>query len=233
MIMGHKVHPTVFRLGIIRDWASHWFSVSKYKQFLKEDVSIRNFLNKEFARSAAIEKVEIERSANLINVIINTARPGILIGRGGSSIEVMKQKIGSIVFKIRKNTKGFKMPEIRVEIREVRNPETFASLVAYEAANSIERRMPYRRVLKQSIAKVIENRGIKGVKMSVSGRLNGSEIARTEKLSKGRIPLHTLRADIDYFHTNAYTTYGVIGVKVWIYKGEVFNNSIREDKTKQ
>lgn len=115
------------------------------------------------------------------------------------------------------------MPEIRIEIREVRNPETYASLVAYEAANSIERRLPFRRVLKQSIGKVLENKSVKGIKISLSGRLNGAEIARTEKILKGRIPLHTLRADIDYYHTDAHTSYGIIGVKVWIYKGEVFN----------
>lgn len=222
--MGHKVHPTAFRLGIIKDWTSRWFNISKYRQFLKEDICIKDFLNKKFARSASIEKIEIERSANLINIIIRTARPGILIGRGGSSIDVIKQDVESVVFKIRKNTQGFKMPDIRIEIREIRNPETFASLVAYEVANNIERRMPYRRVLKQSIAKVIENKDVKGVRISVSGRLNGAEIARTEKSSKGQIPLHTLRADIDYFHTNAYTAYGVIGVKVWIYKGEIFDN---------
>lgn len=221
--MGHKVHPTAFRLGIVKDWTSRWFSVAKYKQFLKEDICIRSFLNKKFARVAAIERVEIERSANLASIIIHTARPGILIGRGGSSVEVIKQEIGSIIFKIRKDLEGFKMPEIRIEIREVRNPETYASLVAYEAANSIERRLPFRRVLKQSIGKVLENKSVKGIKISLSGRLNGAEIARTEKILKGRIPLHTLRADIDYYHTDAHTSYGIIGVKVWIYKGEVFN----------
>lgn len=226
--MGQKVHPTIFRLGIIKDWSSRWFNIAKYKYFLKEDIFIRKFFEGKLSRDAAIYKIEIERTANLIHVFINTARPGILIGRGGSGVESIKKNIESIIFNLRKSVKDFKMPVIKIEIREIRNPETCASLLAYEAASDLERRLPFRRTLKRIIEKAMGNKIIKGVKIAMSGRLNGSEIARTEWLSKGRIPLHTLRADIDYFQTGAYTTYGVIGIKVWLYKGEVFNNKETE-----
>lgn len=229
--MGQKVHPTAFRLGFVKDWTSRWFSIARYKQFLIEDIAIRELIEKKLARSAAVERVEIERSANLVNIIIHTARPGILIGRGGTGVETIKKEIESRIFKMRRLTEGFKMPKVRVEIREVRNPESFASLVAYDVANALERRVPYRRVLKQAIGKTFENKKIEGVKISVSGRLDGAEIARIEWLAKGKIPLHTLRADIDYFHANAYTTYGVIGVKVWLYKGEVFSDKPKENQT--
>lgn len=217
------MHPIAFRLGFIKDWTSRWFNIGQYGQFLREDISIRKILEKKLARSAAMEKIEIERSASMVNVIIYTARPGILIGRGGAGIEIIKKDIEFTIFKIRKGRKEFKMPEIRVEIREVRYPSASASLVAYDIANNLERRMPYRRILKQTIDKVSENKGIQGVKVAIAGRLNGAEIARTEWLSRGRIPLHTLRANIDYFQAIAYTAYGTIGVKVWLYKGEVFN----------
>ncbi len=231
--MGHKVHPTAFRLGFIKDWTSRWFSAANYREFLREDTTIRTFLDKEFARSASIEKIEIERSANLINVIIYTARPGILIGRGGASVDVIKKSIESIIFKIRNNKKGLKMPEVRMEIREVKHPEAISTLIAYEVASGLERRMPYRRVLKKAIEKSFENEDVKGIKISVSGRLNGAEIARTEWLVKGRVPLHTLRADIDYCSIPANTTFGAIGIKVWIYKGEVFNNKTTSEEVKQ
>ncbi|MEK7627372.1 MAG: 30S ribosomal protein S3 [Patescibacteria group bacterium] len=230
--MGQKVHPTIFRLGVIQDWTSRWFNIAKYKHFLKEDITIRKFFDGKLSRDAAIQKIEIERTVNLINIFVNTARPGILIGRGGSGIENIKKKIESIIFNLRKSVKDFKMPVIKIEIREIRNPEAYASLLAYEAASDLERRLPFRRILKKIIEKAMENKSIKGVKISLSGRLNGSEIARTEWLSKGRIPLHTLRADIDYFQTGAYTTYGVIGVKVWLYKGEIFNNKKTEASDK-
>jgi len=223
--MGHKVHPFVFRIGIVTNWKSRWFSNKNYKEFLEQDVRLREFITKKLDK-AGINKIEIERSVNSINVIVQTARPGLVIGRGGSGAEELKKEIKKV---IQKHDPKAKDLEVRLDIEEVRQPTAQARVVALDIANQIERRLPYRRIIKQTLDKVMQNRDIKGAKIMVKGRLNGAEIARKEWLKKGRIPLQTLRSDIDYARATAYTTYGTIGVKVWIYKGEVFN---QEEKNK-
>jgi small subunit ribosomal protein S3 len=212
--MGQKVNPFSYRLGIIRDWKSRWFDMKNYKQYLKEDVELREFLEKKLAK-AAVENIIIERSANTMTIGIHSARPGIIIGRGGTGAETLKAEI---IKKLKENI------EIKLNIIEVRNPELSAKLVAQSIAEQIEKRSPFRRTIKQAIERTMQNKQAKGIKVSVSGRLDGAEMARVEWLSKGKIPLHTIRADIDFAKYNAYTTYGVIGIKVWIYKGEVFDN---------
>jgi small subunit ribosomal protein S3 len=216
--MGQKVHPLVFRIGLGTNWKSRWFSKGKYKEFLKQDVKLRDFIMKKLDK-AGLNSIEIERSANSINIIIQTARPGLVIGRGGGGAEELKQEIKKILQKDR--PESTKM-EIRLEIEEVKQAGSQAAIIAADMANQIERRLPYRRVIKQTLDKVMQNKDVQGAKVMTKGRLNGAEIARTEWLKKGRMPLQTLRANIDYAQATAYTTYGTIGIKVWIYKGEIF-----------
>jgi small subunit ribosomal protein S3 len=211
--MGQKVHPKIFRVGTIYSWNSKWFSGKHYPQFLREDLLVRKFLKKQL-KDAGVERVEIERSANTLTVVIYSAKPGIIIGRGGQGVEELKKKIKQKLFDQKTN--------LNISIQEVRDPNASAELVAQSMAADLEKRMPYRRVLKQAIGRA-EKANVKGVKVTVAGRLNGAEIARTESLSSGSLPLHTLRADIDYARTIAQTTYGTIGIKVWIYKGQNFN----------
>jgi small subunit ribosomal protein S3 len=206
--MSHKVDPISNRLGIIKDWNSKWFNKKKRADYLREDSLIRDFIKKKLAK-AAIEKIVIERSANLINIIVYSARPGIIIGRGGTGVEELKKEIKK---KIQEKS------EVRLDIQEIRKSEVSAVLVGQNIAEQLEKRMPFRRVLKKSIDQVSQNKNVKGVKIAVKGRLDGTEMARREWLKDGRIPLQTLRADIDFAKVNAYTTYGVVGIKVWIYK---------------
>jgi len=216
--MGQKVHPVVFRLGITQNWKSRWFNKKKYQEFLKEDYLIRNFLAEKVAK-AGLDKIEIERSANSINVIIFVARPGLIIGRGGAGIEELKAGIKSLLHR------KLKMPlktELRLSVEEVRGSETRAAVVGQGIAEQIEKRIPFRRALKQAIERVARSKDVQGVKIMIKGRLDGNEIARKEWLRKGRIPLQTLRANVDYANVTAYTTYGTIGIKVWVYKKEVF-----------
>jgi len=217
--MGHKVHPFVFRIGIVTNWKSRWFSNKNYREFLEQDVKLREFVTKKLDK-AGVNKIEVERSANSINVIVQTARPGLVIGRGGSGAEELKREIKKL---LQKHDPKMKDLEVRLDIEEIRQPNAQARVVAADIANQIERRLPYRRVIKQTLDKIMQNKDIKGAKIMVKGRLNGAEIARKEWLKKGKIPLQTLRSDIDYARATAYTTYGTIGVKVWIYKGEVFD----------
>jgi len=212
--MSHKVHPLGFRLGINADWNSRWFNEKKYPEMLREDIAIREYVTKKF-RSAGLEKVEIERTQDRITVIINTSRPGIIIGRAGSGAEVLNKDIVKVIRKINKTT-----PEIKIDIREIRNPDTFASLVGLSIAEQIERRMPFRRVMKRTIERVSLNKDVKGVKIVLGGRLGGAEMSRREWLKEGTMPRNTLRSDIDFSIQEAFTTYGVIGIKVWIYKGQ-------------
>ncbi len=217
--MGHKINPFLNRLGIIRNWKSRWFNSAKYKEYLRSDIELRDFLEKKLSK-AAVEDIVIERSANSITVNIYSARPGVIIGRGGTGAEELKAEI----------TKKLKEKvEVKVNIIEVRNPHLSAKLVAQSIAEQIEKRSPFRRTIKQAIERTMQSKEAKGIKVAVSGRLDGAEMARTEWLSEGKIPLQTLRADVDFAKYNAYTTYGVIGIKVWIYKGEVFEN--QEDKS--
>jgi len=214
--MSHKVHPRVFRLGYSSDWKSRWFNKKKYKQYLKQDYKLRQFIM-ERLKEAAIKEIEIRRSANSINVIIHSGRPGIIIGRGGAGIQELKREMINKIFK--GQTKGL---DIKIDIEEVKKPEIHAGIVAQNMAEQLERRMPFKQVMKRGLDKIMQNPEVKGAKISFAGRLGGAEMARKEWIKKGEMPLQTLRADIDYAHVNAYTTHGTIGVKVWIYKGEKF-----------
>ncbi|TBL69193.1 30S ribosomal protein S3 [Paenibacillus thalictri] len=208
--MGQKVNPVGLRVGIIRDWESKWFANDKeFGTLLLEDVKIREYL-KQKLKESAVSHIEIERAANRVNVTIHTAKPGMVIGKGGSEVEVIRTYLSTL-------TKGKK---VHINIAEIKNPELDAILVAESIAQQLERRVSFRRAMKQAIQRTIRS-GAKGIKTAVSGRLGGAEIARTEGYSEGTVPLHTLRADIDYGTAEAHTTYGRIGVKVWIYRGEV------------
>jgi len=222
--MGHKVSPVSFRLQINKNWQSRWFAKKGYAEMLHEDIKIRQFLMKEMGMKAGIAKVEIERNANQVSVSIHTSRPGVVIGRGGAGAAEIKNKISKL-------TKG-RIKDINIV--EIRKPEENAQLLADSIAQQLEKRIPFKRAMKQAIEKATKDgaierpnkEGVKGIKVMISGRLNGAEIARKEHAIKGKIPLATLDADIDYGYSRAKTTYGIIGVKVWIYNGMI-------DKTKQ
>ncbi|HLB50606.1 MAG TPA: 30S ribosomal protein S3 [Patescibacteria group bacterium] len=212
--MGHKSNPKAIRLGITTNWRSRWFSAKEYAKTLREDVRLRRLVMQKW-RAASIADVEIERSANRIRVIIKTSRPGVLIGRGGTGIEDLTRFIKKMIFP------GTAMA-LKVDVQEVRNFEESAALIAQQVAEQLEKRLPFRRILKSMADQVIKSRVVKGVKIEISGRLGGAEMSRREWVAQGTLPLHTLRADIDFARDTARTTYGTIGVKVWVYKGEVF-----------
>jgi len=217
--MGHKVNPKIFRTGVIYSWPSRWFSSARsFPEKLKEDVQIRKYITKKL-REAGVDRVNIERSPHKITVSVHTAKPGLVIGRGGSGAEDLKKDIK------KRFLPKFKLGDINLNINEVDRPNLSAQVVLQSMILEIEKRMPYKRVMKQAIQRV-QRAGALGVKILVKGRLNGAEIARDEKIVAGKIPLHTLRADIDYSRGAANTTYGAIGVKVWIYKGEIFNKKV-------
>jgi small subunit ribosomal protein S3 len=214
--MGNKVNPTGIRLGITTDWQSRWFGSKKlYRDQLRKDVEIREFIMKKW-KSAAIAAVELERTANQVRLMIHTSRPGVLIGRGGTGIEDLSRMIKRQFFANKRIT------DLKVEVLEVKQADANAMLVAQQVAEQLEKRMPFRRVLKTMLDKIEANKGVQGAKIEVSGRLGGAEMSRKEWLSRGKIPLHTLRADIDFARYEAKTVYGLIGVKVWIFKGEKF-----------
>lgn len=220
--MGQKVNPTGFRLGVIYSWNSRWFAdKDTYKKYLQQDILIRKYVKKLY-KDSAISKVDIERSSGTLRVTIHSAKPGFIIGRGGTGIEELKKNLKQKFFASEKIT-------LEINVKEVTNPNADAQLVVSLIAQALEKRVPFRKAVKQVIGKV-ERTGVKGVKIMVSGRLNGVDIARSEKFISGKIPLHTLRADINYSRGVANTTYGVIGIKVWIYKGEVFKD--KADKAK-
>lgn len=210
--MGQKVSPIALRVAVNRGWASRWFGGQKYTQFLKDDVAVRELLERRL-KGMSVDQIVIERGNNALRVIIHTARPGLVIGRGGSAIEELKKKIIQILKK---------KVAVQVEIQEVKTPDASAAIVAESIVEQIEKRIPFRRIMKQTMAKVMAARDVKGVKIQLGGRLDGAEIARVEHLEEGSLPLQTLRADIDFVRATAHTTYGTIGVKVWIYKGQVF-----------
>jgi small subunit ribosomal protein S3 len=207
--VGQKVNPVGLRIGIIRDWESKWYAGKDFGDLLLEDVKIREFLKGKL-KDAAVSRIEIERAANRVNVTIHTAKPGMVIGKGGSEVENLRNELTKL-------TKGKK---VHINISEIKQADLDAILVAESIAQQLERRISFRRAMKQAIQRTMRA-GAKGIKTSVSGRLGGAEIARTEGYSEGTVPLHTLRADIDYGTAEAHTTYGRIGVKVWIYRGEV------------
>jgi small subunit ribosomal protein S3 len=214
--MGHKVNPVGLRLGITQDWKSKWFSKKDYNKNLKQDIEIRLAVMKKW-KAAFISEVEIERSQAAVKIIIKTARPGVLIGRGGSGVEDIKHYIQNTFFK--SNRKA----DLRIDIQEIKNFEESAMIVAQNVAEQLEKRIPFRRAMKMMLEQAMKNTMIKGVKIEMSGRLGGAEMSRREWLSKGTLPLHTLRANIDFARATAFTTYGAIGVKAWLYKGEVFD----------
>jgi small subunit ribosomal protein S3 len=206
--LGQKVHPIGFRLGVIKTWDSKWYAEADYAKFLHEDIAIRKFLKKRLY-SSGVSKIEIERAANKTKINIHTARPGLIIGKKGSEVETIKKELSSLTSK-----------EIFINIHEVRKPELDAQLVAENVALQLERRIAFRRAMKKSVTSALKF-GAKGIRITCSGRLGGAEMSRTEWYREGRVPLHTLRADIDYGFAEAMTTYGLIGIKVLIFKGEI------------
>ena len=216
--MTHTVHPYSHRLGIIRDWKSRWFGVkSKYVEFLKSDVLLREYLEKRF-RGQYVSNIEMERGEKVLRIIIETSRPGMLIGRNGEGAVKLRKDILAFIAKKKLSAEG----EIKIDVKEVKSPESNASIVAQMIADGLEKRMPFRRVVKQVVEKVIANRDVEGVKVELSGRLGGASMARQEKIKRGRIPLQTFRADVDFTKYEARLPYGGIGIKVWIYRGEIF-----------
>ncbi|MDD5672867.1 MAG: 30S ribosomal protein S3 [Chitinivibrionales bacterium] len=213
--MGQKTNPTGLRLGIIKTWSSNWFATDKFADYLYEDLLIRNYIKRRLD-NGGIAKVDIERTAKSITVGIHTSRPGIVIGKKGEEVERLKGELQHLTKK-----------DVHLNIKEVKKPEMDAQLVGDNIARQVEKRVAYKKAIKKTIATAMRM-GAEGIKISISGRLNGAEIARRETFKEGRIPLHTLRADIDFSRSTAHTTYGSIGVKVWICKGEVIN---RAEKT--
>jgi len=218
--MTHTVHPYAHRLGIIRDWKSRWFAGDKksYRENIKVDETIRRFLAKRL-QGTYTSGVEIERSASTLRVILSTARPGLVIGRSGENAAKLRKELSEVIHCAASANRR----ALKFDIVEMRQPETDASVVASMVAEGLEKRMPFRRVLKQTVEKVIAAREIDGVRIAISGRLGGAEMSRKEEAKKGRIPLQTFRADIDFAHGEAHLPYGVIGIKVWIYRGNIFS----------
>ncbi len=214
--MGQKTHPIGFRIGVNKTWDSRWFSKKDYHQLLHEDLRLRKFISEKLS-SAGIAKVEIERAANKVKINVHTARPGIVIGKKGAGVETLKSDIQ----KLSKN-------EVFLNIIEVKKPESNAQLISENVASQLEKRVAFRRAMKKCMTAAFKQ-GIKGIKIRVSGRLGGAEIARTEWYSEDSVPLHTLRANIDYGFSEASTTYGQIGVKAWVYHGEILNKKEKEN----
>jgi small subunit ribosomal protein S3 len=214
--VGQKVNPVGLRVGIIRDWESKWYAGKNYADFLLEDIKIREYLKKKL-KDSAVSHIDIERTADRVNVMIHTAKPGIVIGKGGAEVDAIRKQLTKMTNK-----------KINISISEIKNPELDAILVAENIAQQLEKRISFRRAMKQAIQRTMRA-GAKGIKTAVSGRLGGAEIARTEGYSEGTVPLHTLRADIDYGTAEAHTTYGLIGVKVWIYRGVVLPSPKKRD----
>ncbi|MEN9406406.1 MAG: hypothetical protein RLZ12_690 [Bacillota bacterium] len=212
--MGQKVNPIGLRIGVIRDWSSKWYGGKNYADLLHEDLRIRKHI-KETLKDAAVSKVTIERVTNKINITIHTARPGMVIGKGGQEVEVLRSRLAKLTEK-----------RVHVNINEIKTPDLEAPLVAASIATQLERRISFRRAMKQALSRAMRS-GAKGIKAIVSGRLGGADIARSESYSEGEVPLHTLRADVDYGTAEAHTTYGRTGVKVWVYRGEVLTKGPR------
>ncbi|MCU0833137.1 MAG: 30S ribosomal protein S3 [Chromatiaceae bacterium] len=215
--MGHKVHPTGIRLGIVKDWTSKWYADSKhYADLLNTDLEVRAYLKKRLAQ-ASVSRIQIDRPAKNAHITIHTARPGVVIGKKGEDIDALRKDVSA----------RMGVP-VHISIEEIRKPELDAQLVAESIAQQLERRIMFRRAMKRSVQNAMRI-GAEGIKVHIAGRLNGAEIARSEWYREGRVPLHTLRADIDYGFAEAKTTYGVLGVKVWIFKGEVFGSAPEQE----
>ena len=212
--MGQKVHPVGIRLGISTDWNAKWYASTKdFPNLLNADIKVREYLRNKLA-NANVSRIQIERPTGSANVTIHTARPGVVIGKKGADIEMLRKEVAKII--------GLHVNAVKVNIEEIRKPELDAKLVAESIAQQLERRVMFRRAMKRAIQNTMRM-GAQGIKIKIGGRLNGAEIARSEMYHEGRVPLHTLRADIDYGTHEALTTYGILGIKVWIYKGEVFD----------
>lgn len=223
--MSKVVHPYAHRLGILRDWRHRWFATGKdFQANLKADILLREFLQKEL-RGMYVGAIELERGAKTLRVIIKTSRPGVIIGRSGEGSVKLKNKITDFL-----KHKKLIVPEVKLDIEEIRSPESNAAIVAYMVAEGLEKRLPFRRVLKQTIEKVMANREVQGVRIALAGMVGGGTMSRKEHLKKGRVPLQTFRSDIDFAKERANLPLGVIGVKVWIYKGEVFAQTAKEKK---
>ncbi|BCX88812.1 small subunit ribosomal protein S3 [Methylomarinovum tepidoasis] len=215
--MGQKVHPIGIRLGYIKDWNSRWYAGNKdYSRLLLQDVEVRDFIKKKLAH-ASVSRIHISRAANNTQITIHTARPGLVIGKKGEDIDRLRREVGAKL-----------QTPLQINVEEIRKPELDAQLVAESVAQQLEKRIMFRRAMKRAVQNTMR-RGAEGIKINVAGRLNGAEIARSEWYREGRVPLHTLRADIDYGFAEARTTYGVLGVKVWIFKGEVFEDTGRSE----
>lgn len=232
--MGQKTHPISMRVGITKPWQSRWFGIRHTSQYLREDYAVRTLLEEKL-KTMGLDSIEIERSGSSIIVIVRTSRPGLIIGRGGTGIEDIRKQILKAIQKVRreivkipwlkKQTEKVKPEEkvdLKLQIEEIKQPEASAQIVASQIAEQIEKRIPFRRVLRGMLEKVMTERGVQGAKIKIAGRLDGSEIAREEAMHRGKIPLQTLRADIDYAQATAFCTYGTVGIQVWVYKGEIF-----------
>ncbi len=219
--MSHSVHPYSHRLGIIRDWKSRWFGVpGKYQQYLKSDITIREFLAKRL-EGQFVGGIDIERGGNSLKIIIKSSKPGLLIGRNGDGTAKLKDEV---VAKL-KRAKLSVPKDVKIEVEEIRFPETSASIVGQMCAEGLQKRLPFMRVMKQAVEKTMANREAKGIRITMSGRLGGADMSRVETVKSGRLPLQTLRADIDFAREKAHLPYGDIGIKVWIYKGEIFEKA--------
>lgn len=223
--MTHTVHPFAHRLGTLRDWRSRWFVADRkqFREYLKVDTLLREYLAKRL-RGMYVNEIEIERSQKQLAIIIKTSRPGMIIGRSGEGAQRLRSDLEQFLRKLKLSN----YPALKIDVEEIRSPESHASLVGQMVAEGLEKRLPFRRVLKQTIEKVMANRDVKGVRIAISGRLGGADMSRTEELKKGRIPLQTIRADIDFARVEARLPYGVIGIKVWIYRGDVFAGKQKE-----
>jgi small subunit ribosomal protein S3 len=219
--MTHIVHPYAQRLGITRDWRNRWFAANpkQRREYIRTDYAVRKYLGKKL-KGMAIDSIGIDRDEKVLRIVVKTAKPGLIIGRSGEGATTLKKEVDMLLRTLRLSEK----PDIKIDIEEVKAIETSATIIAQMVAEGLEKRMQFRRVLKQTIEKVMANRDVKGVRIILSGRLGGADMARQEELKKGRIPLQTLRADIDFARERATLPYGVIGVKVWIYRGDVFED---------
>lgn len=217
--MSHTVHPYAHRLGTIRDWKSRWFALNgKFRDFLKSDVLLREFLEEKL-KGMYVSSIEVERSDKTLRIVIKTSRPGVIIGRSGEGSVKLRESI----LKFMRRNKLNLSQELKLDIEEIKSPESNAAIVAQMVVEALQKRVPFRRVMKQTVEKVMANRDVLGVKIYIGGRLGGADMARSETLKKGRIPLQTIRADIDYAIARATIPQGDLGIKVWVYKGEVFN----------
>ncbi|MBI4086926.1 30S ribosomal protein S3 [Candidatus Kaiserbacteria bacterium] len=217
--MTHIVHPYIHRLGVIRDWKSRWFASDpkKYREYLRVDRGIRTLLEKKL-RGMYVASIDIERGDKIVRIVLRTSRPGLIIGRSGEGAVKLKKEIDMLL----RTLSLSEIPEVKLDIEEIRTPESNAMIVAQMIVEGLEKHMPFRRVMKQTVEKVIANRDVEGVRVMVSGRLGGADMSRTEELKRGRIPLQTLRADIDFARARAVDKFGTMGVKVWIYRGDIF-----------